>query len=71
MFYLPPYTGSGVRPFHYTNVHTSSAEQHEVYGKSAQDAVASVLNGFNACIMCYGQTGMNEPELNIPDIFLP
>ena len=49
--------GAGVRPFHYAAVHTGEATQQQVYRRSAQDAVAAALNGFNACIMCYGQTG--------------
>lgn len=50
--------GAGVRPFHYAAVHKGDATQQQVYSKSAQDAVAAALNGLNACIMCYGQTGM-------------
>jgi hypothetical protein len=49
--------GVGVRPFHYSTVHKGEASQRAVYERSAQEAVASVLNGFNACLMCYGQTG--------------
>jgi hypothetical protein len=49
--------GAGVRPFHYTAVHKGEASQQSVYEKSAQEAVTAVLNGFNACLMCYGQTG--------------
>lgn len=49
--------GAGVRPFHYSAVHTGEASQQEVYERSAQDAVTAALNGFNACLMCYGQTG--------------
>lgn len=49
--------GAGVKPFHYSAVHKGDATQQQVYQKSAQGAVAAALNGFNACIMCYGQTG--------------
>ena len=49
--------GAGVKPFHYSAVHKGDATQQQVYEKSAQGAVAAALNGFNACIMCYGQTG--------------
>mmetsp|Transcript_25467 Transcript_25467/g.42490 ORF Transcript_25467/g.42490 Transcript_25467/m.42490 type:complete len:864 (+) Transcript_25467:35-2626(+) len=52
--------GSGVRPFQFSNVHKGDATQQQVYDKSAQDAIATVLNGFNACIMCYGQTGAGK-----------
>ena len=49
--------GVGVRPYHYSAVHKGSATQQAVYERSAQDAVAAALNGFNSCVMCYGQTG--------------
>jgi len=49
--------GAGVKPFHYSSVFKGEASQKQVYEKSAQDAVVSILNGFNAAIMCYGQTG--------------
>lgn len=52
--------GSGVRPYHFRCVHEGSASQTSVYTSSGQDAVASVLNGFNSCIMCYGQTGSGK-----------
>lgn len=49
--------GAGVKPFHYSSVFKGEASQRHVYEKSAQDAIVSILNGFNAAIMCYGQTG--------------
>ena len=49
--------GAGVKPFHYSSVFKGEASQKHVYEKSAQDAIVSILNGFNAAIMCYGQTG--------------
>ena len=49
--------GAGVKPFHYSSVLKGEASQRHVYEKSAQDAIVSILNGFNAAIMCYGQTG--------------
>ena len=49
--------GAGVTPFHFSTVHKGSDAQAEVYRTSVQDSVVACLNGFNATIMCYGQTG--------------
>lgn len=49
--------GSGVRPFHYSYVYNTKIKQMELYEKSVKESISSVLNGCNACIMCYGQTG--------------
>ena len=34
--------------------------QRSVYEKSTKDAVLSVMNGVNACVLCYGQTGAGK-----------
>jgi hypothetical protein len=52
--------GAGVKPFHYSTVHPPEATQEQVYTSTAADAIASVLHGLNACIMCYGQTGAGK-----------
>jgi hypothetical protein len=49
--------GSGVRPFHFTQVFGQSKNQIEVYDATMKESVNAVLNGSNACVMCYGQTG--------------
>jgi len=49
--------GVGIRHFNYSKVFEASGSQDEVYGHGARDLVTSVVNGFNACFLCYGQTG--------------
>jgi hypothetical protein len=52
--------GQGFRPFNFHNCFDQSSQQAQVYEQSARDAVASVLNGFNASLLCYGQTGSGK-----------
>jgi hypothetical protein len=49
--------GSGVRPFHFSYVHDAKIKQANLYETTIKESISSVLNGCNACIMCYGQTG--------------
>ncbi len=63
--------GVGVKPFRFSNVHVGDGErerltgavdkgkgsQRDVYVGSVRDSVTAALNGFNAAILCYGQTG--------------
>ena len=49
--------GMGVRPFHFSNLYDGDASQSSVYYSSASDSVAAALNGYNSCVLCYGQTG--------------
>jgi hypothetical protein len=41
-------------------VYDETAQQRDVYERSAQPAVASVLQGYNSTIMAYGQTGTGK-----------
>jgi kinesin family protein 5 len=52
--------GQGFRPFNFHHCFGKASEQAQVYEQSARDAVASVLNGFNASLLCYGQTGSGK-----------
>lgn len=52
--------GTGVRPFHFSNVYTPTITQEIVYEKTARDSVEAALNGCNACVLCYGQTGSGK-----------
>eukprot|EP01031_Cornospumella_fuschlensis_P034254 gene34254-41464_t len=52
--------GSGVQAFHFHGVHDAKAGQSTIYDGAVQDAVASALNGCNACVLCYGQTGSGK-----------
>jgi Kinesin motor domain len=53
--------GMGVRPFHFSNLYDGDASQSSVYYSSSSDSVAAALNGYNSCVLCYGQTGKANP----------
>ena len=46
--------------FQFDRVFDASSAQDEVYHGAAQTAVASVVEGFNASIIAYGQTGTGK-----------
>ena len=46
--------------FAFDHVHDQHASQREVYENSARDAVLSTLQGYNAAILAYGQTGTGK-----------
>mmetsp|Transcript_5839 Transcript_5839/g.8574 ORF Transcript_5839/g.8574 Transcript_5839/m.8574 type:complete len:887 (+) Transcript_5839:2-2662(+) len=46
--------------FSFDNVYRASATQSEVYENTAQQAVLSTLEGYNATIIAYGQTGTGK-----------
>ena len=52
--------GLGVRPFLFNSVFDGSSSQDKVYQNTLLDTVSAVLNGYNACILCYGQTGKRQ-----------
>ena len=52
--------GQGFRPFQFHSCFDQSSQQAQVYEQSARDAVCSVLNGYNASLLCYGQTGSGK-----------
>lgn len=54
---LPLY---GAYSFTFDRVYGPSATQEEVYAESARPAVLSVLAGYNASIVAYGQTGTGK-----------
>ena len=60
VMYVP---GQGFRPFHFGAVFGEDSGQEAVWRHSAHDAVIGALNGFNACLICYGQTGSGETGL--------
>lgn len=49
--------GAGLRPFQFLSVHDETSSQIEVYERCTQEMVVAMLNGFNSCVLCYGQTG--------------
>jgi hypothetical protein len=51
--------GTGVTPFHFSSVHGGADNQQTVYDHSIKESIEACLNGFNATILCYGQTGNN------------
>lgn len=46
--------------FSFDHVYDQDSSQEEVYTNTARQAVLSVLEGFNATIMAYGQTGTGK-----------
>ena len=40
-------------------VFDGSSSQESVFEKTVTDTVSAVMTGFNACILCYGQTGQS------------
>lgn len=41
----------------FLRVFDGSSSQESVFEKTLTDTVSAVMTGFNACILCYGQTG--------------
>jgi len=54
VMYVP---GMGVRPFPFSRVFSGSTSQATCYDQCARQAICAALNGWNACILAYGQTG--------------
>lgn len=57
--------GVGVKQFHFSNLYDGISSQSAVYSTSANDSIVAALNGFNSCILCYGQTGKLKPLSNL------
>ena len=45
------------KQYTYDHSFDRSVSPKELYDQSCRDAVTSFMNGYNACIMCYGQSG--------------
>ena len=52
--------GVGVKQFHFSNLFDGISTQSIVYSSCASDSIVAALNGFNSCILCYGQTGKDK-----------
>jgi kinesin family protein 5 len=52
--------GAGIRPFVFARVFDQEASQEDVYENTARSSVCAALNGFNSCLLCYGQTGAGK-----------
>jgi hypothetical protein len=61
--------GMGVRPFYFSNVFDEESSQIEVFELGAMASISAAMNGFNSCILCYGQTGKQNIRIEI--IFTP
>ena len=58
-------TNSGIYATHkftFDYVYDQDAQQVDVYRNTARDAVMSTLQGYNATILAYGQTGTGKSE---------
>merc|ERR1719428_547231 len=52
--------GAGIRPFVFARVFDGDSTQEHVYENTARGSVCAAVNGFNACLLCYGQTGAGK-----------
>ena len=52
------------RAFRFDDIISPDATQRSVFKSSAEDLIQSLLDGYNICIMAYGQTGLNFCLLN-------
>ena len=60
--------GAGIKSFQFMNVFDENASQSNVYNQSIQEMVVAMLNGFNSCVLCYGQVSFclfDELYLNV------
>ena len=48
------------KDFHYSQVFGHLETQQDVYEKGCQQLVAEFTNGYNACLLCYGQSGTGK-----------
>jgi len=53
-------SGAGVKPFYFNSVFDGPCTQEKVYNVAAKESINAVLNGLNACLLCYGQTGAGK-----------
>lgn len=49
--------GSGVKTFQFQKTFDDESNQTQVYNECSEEMIVSMLNGYNACVLCYGQTG--------------
>eukprot|EP00933_Yihiella_yeosuensis_P071061 TRINITY_DN79256_c0_g1_i1.p1 TRINITY_DN79256_c0_g1~~TRINITY_DN79256_c0_g1_i1.p1 ORF type:complete len:581 (+),score=128.20 TRINITY_DN79256_c0_g1_i1:3-1745(+) len=52
--------GVGVRPYVFARVFDDNCRQEDVYDQACRGSVCAALNGFNSCMLCYGQTGAGK-----------
>jgi hypothetical protein len=48
------------KDFHFNQVFGHLETQQDVYEKGCQQLVAEFTNGYNACLLCYGQSGTGK-----------
>lgn len=51
---------SQAHTFSFDSVHGSTASQQEVYDVTGKGLVEAILEGYNACLLAYGQTGAGK-----------
>jgi len=52
--------GAHVQSFHFDRIFASHTDQKEVYDFTCADLVDDVMNGINAAVIAYGQTGAGK-----------
>lgn len=55
--YVP---GAGVKQFNFSSIYGPEDQQENIYNSYGSQPVLDVLNGINASILCYGQTGAGK-----------
>jgi len=60
-------TASGPMSFEFDRVFPMEASQHDVYAE-IQDVCLGVLDGYNICIMAYGQSGSGKTHTLLGDV---
>lgn len=64
----------GAHDFHFDRVFGTKSSQQEVYEDAAKPIIADVLQGYNGCLLAYGQTGagkthtMSGPSIDDPEL---
>lgn len=56
----------GSKQFEFDRVFRPHASQQEVFDVVGEPTVNSILSGFNACLLAYGQTGSTQPSSLAP-----
>jgi len=48
------------RRFRFSHIFDGKSTQEEVFNKTSKDILQSVMEGYNGCILAYGQTGTGK-----------
>ncbi|EJW02497.1 hypothetical protein EDEG_03083 [Edhazardia aedis USNM 41457] len=57
---LPHKIGLAQKSFHFDYIYDSYAKHSDIFCKSIEPMLCSLMNGFNCTVFCYGQTGSGK-----------